>query len=325
MNFEKPYTHKLEGVSTVHKSTPPERYGSSRLARGFPAITATVVNTRVPATTYANWYSYTTGFVSENHEIHRAIQTTHRIFADGRVRFVGDRGLDDQKVFEWMAKERCEFVVRASHLRRRIEVYNGRLDCWEQESLEDLVQTVPFSASWRVSFAHAGRTRLATIKVGWLELRLPESHQPLWAVVAEEYEAAEQSTRTLVLLTNVAVSEIATAQAVYEDWRLRGRIEHGYRLCQEQGLDVEDMRVRTLDRMQRLFILVLLAMQFVFNLMEGWPAGAVRWLRQLGGKLGLQIDRDGPYILLRGLSAVWQTAAALTHLATCPFPHEAFR
>lgn len=326
VNFEKPYTHELEGVSTVYKSTPPERHGSSRLARGYPAITATLVNTRVPATTYANWFSYTTEFISENHEIHCAIQTTRRILADWRVRFVGDSGLDNQKVFEWMAKEECEFVVRASHLDRRVELYNGRLDRWEQESLEDLVQTVPFSASWRVSFAHAGRTRLATIRVGWLELRLPETRRRMWAVVAEEYDAPEQeeSTRTLVLLTNAKVEENEKAQEIYADWRLRGRIEHGYRFCQEQGLDVEDMRVRTLDRMRRLFMLVLLAMQFVFHLMEGWPAAAVRWLRQLGGKLGLQIDRDGPYLLLGGLSAVWQTAMTLSHLAVCPFPHEAF-
>jgi hypothetical protein len=73
VNFEKPCTHKLEGVSTVHKSTPPDRHDKARLARGYPAITATVVNTRMPATTYANWFSYTTNFISENREIRRAI------------------------------------------------------------------------------------------------------------------------------------------------------------------------------------------------------------------------------------------------------------
>jgi hypothetical protein len=35
VNFEKPYTHKLEGVSTVYKSTPPDRHGKARLARGY--------------------------------------------------------------------------------------------------------------------------------------------------------------------------------------------------------------------------------------------------------------------------------------------------
>ena len=34
-------------------------------------------------------------------------------------------------------------------------------------------------------------------------------------------------------------------------------IEHGYRFDQEQGLDVEDIRVQTMQRMRRLFALVL--------------------------------------------------------------------
>jgi hypothetical protein len=44
VNFEKPYTQKLEGVSTVYKKTPPNLQGEARLAQGYPAITATVVN-----------------------------------------------------------------------------------------------------------------------------------------------------------------------------------------------------------------------------------------------------------------------------------------
>jgi hypothetical protein len=46
VNFEKPYTQKLEGVSTtVYKKTPPNLQGEARLAQGYPAITAAVVNT----------------------------------------------------------------------------------------------------------------------------------------------------------------------------------------------------------------------------------------------------------------------------------------
>jgi hypothetical protein len=54
VNFEKPYTRELEGVSIVHKSTPPDRHGQARLTWGYPAMTAAVVNTRVPAVTYAH-------------------------------------------------------------------------------------------------------------------------------------------------------------------------------------------------------------------------------------------------------------------------------
>jgi hypothetical protein len=52
VNFEKPYTKKLEGVSVVHKATPPDVTGHARLTHGYPAITATIVNTKVAVTIY---------------------------------------------------------------------------------------------------------------------------------------------------------------------------------------------------------------------------------------------------------------------------------
>ncbi len=324
VNFEKPYTHALAGVSIVRKSTPPPLRGKARLTRGYPAITATVVNTRVPATTYANWFSYTVAFRSENWEIKRALRMTRAVFPHHRLRFVGDAGLDDQKIFAWVQAVDGEFVIRASHLERIVEVANPRLQRWETEQLQDLVDTVPFATKWEVEFRHAGKRRHATVKVGWLHLRLPTTQQEVWAVVAEEYDQEDRAVRTLVLLTNVPVRTEADARGVYDDWRLRGRIEHGYRFDQEQGLDVEDMRVQTLARMRRLFALVVVAAHFVFHLMETWPPVAVTWLRLLGGKLGLPIDRDGPYILLRGLQAVWQTVATLTLLTLQPFPHHVF-
>ena len=126
----------------------------------------------------------------------------------------------------------------------------------------------------------------------------------------------------MILLTNVALTSEAVVKQVYEDWRLRSRIEHGYRFDQEQGLDVEDMRVETLERMRRLFMLVLLAAQFVAFIALVWTQPAVRWLRKLGGKLGLKSDRDGLYILMHGISAVWQTVSTLRFLTTHPFPRE---
>jgi hypothetical protein len=81
VNFEKPYTRALEGVSTVRKRTPPGERGQKRLTSGYPAITATVVNLPEPVITYANWFSYRTAdFVSENRELYRAIRITRALF-----------------------------------------------------------------------------------------------------------------------------------------------------------------------------------------------------------------------------------------------------
>jgi hypothetical protein len=314
VNFEKPYTEKLEGVSTVYKSTPPDLNGQPRLATGYPSITASVVNTPIPATTYANWFSYTTGFRSENIEIQRAIDATRQLFPEYRRRYVLDAGFDDQRWFNALSND--EFAIRVTHLERIVEVYNERLDRWEREALGDLVAVEPFSHKFVVRFTHARKERKTNMHIGWFRIRLPGKEQDLWVIVA--YDPSKD--RTLTLITNVPLLSIVDVRSVYNDWRLRPRIEHGYRFDQEQGLDVEDMRVQTLERMKRLFILVLAAAQFVFYLIDSWPDSAVQWIRCLGGKLGLDNDLDGPYLVLRGLSALFQTAVTLSFLALQPFP-----
>ncbi len=100
VNFEKPYCQQVEGVSTVMKSTPPALDGKKRLTKGYPAMTATIVNLAEPALTYANWFSYTTAdFLSQNREIERAIRITRALLPTQQVRCVGYAGLDDQKIF----------------------------------------------------------------------------------------------------------------------------------------------------------------------------------------------------------------------------------
>ena len=319
VNFEKPYVKSIEGASIVHKATPPDLSGHARLAHGFPAITTTVVNTQVPAISYANWFSYEIDFISQNKEIEQAFTTTCRLYPGYKVRFVGDAGLDDQKMFAQIERLKQEFVFRASHLERIVEVYNARLDRWETEILQDLTDTVLYQATFQVLFKHAGRTRLDTVDFGWFQIRLPDHRlQTLWVLVADD----PNFEHPLVLITNVPLETLPIVQHVYNDWRLRGRIEHGYRFDQEQGLDVEDMRVRTLDRMRRLFAIVLLSAQIVFFIAYHWPPKAVLWLRQLGGKLGLALDRDGPYWLLHGISAVIVTAMTLSFSFLHPFPFE---
>jgi len=316
VNFEKPYTKDLEGVSTVMKSTPPGPGGEKRLTSGYPAMTATVVNLPEPVITYANWFSYRTAdFVSENREIYRAIRITRALLPDAKLRFVADSGLDDQKIFAQMSLVSAEFIIRARH-NRKVEVYNDRLDLWEEELLDDLTTTVPLSLKLRVAFTHARRVRVVDRELGWLQIRLPQTRQLLWALVAHD----PRSGHDLVLITNMPIRSAADARTVYTEWRHRPQIEHTYRFDQEDGLDVEDMRVQTMERMRRIFVLVLLAALFVYHIAHAWPQPMVLWLRNLGGKLGLSSDLDGPYVLLAGISAVFLTISTLAFAAQHPFP-----
>ena len=316
VNFEKPYTRKHEGVSTVLKSTPPGAYGKKRLTSGYPAITAAVVNLPEPVITYANWFSYKTAdFVSENRELYRAIRITRALFPRAKLRFVGDSGLDDQKVFAWIKQAQAEFVMRSSH-DRRIEVYNDRLDRWENELLSDLVVTVPLPLKVKVTFHKARRKRVVDKQLGWLKIRLLDTHQVLWALVIHD----PNTRKDLVLLTNIPIHTDEDALLVLSEWRRRPQIEHTYRFDQEDGLDIEDMRVRTVERMRRVFVLVLLATLFIYQVAQTWPQPALLWIRRLGGKLGLSSDLDGPYVLLAGIRAVFVTHATLSFAHQHPFP-----
>jgi len=315
VNFEKPYTRQLEGVSTVLKSTPPGPKGEKRLTSGYPAITATVVNLPEPVVTYANWFSYRSAdFISENREVYRALRITRALFPHLPLRFVADAGLDDQKIFTWFELINAEFIIRACS-NRTVEVYNDRLDRWEVELLDDLTATLPLPLQLRVTFTHARKVRTVDVALGWLMIRLPETKQVLWMLVAHCPKLFE---RDLVLLTNVPVHTAHDATMVYTEWRHRPQIEHTYRFDQEDGLHVEDVCVRTLERMRRIFALILLATLFVYHVAHTWPHQMVLWLRRLGGKLGLSGDRDGPYVLLAGIRAVLITAATLAFSRVCP-------
>jgi hypothetical protein len=318
VNFETPYTKKLEGVCTVMKSTQPGPKGEKRLTPGYPAMTAAVVNLPEPVVTYANWFSYVTDdFVSENREIYRAIRTTRALFPHAKLCFVGDSsGLDDQKIFAQMDLVDTEFIIRACH-NRKVEVYNERLGRWEEELLDDLTATVPLPLELRVAFTHARKVCVAEIGLGWLKIRIPGKQQVLWAVVAYE----SKLDRTLVLITDIPIHTAHDAQVVYTEWRYRPQIEHTYRFDQEDGLDVEDVRVQTMERMRRIFVLIVIAALFVYHIAHAWPQQMVLWLRRLGGKLGLSLDLDGPYVLLAGIRAVLITVATLAFATQHPFPH----
>jgi hypothetical protein len=149
---------------------------------------------------------------------------------------VGDSGLDDQKMFAQVVNLEQEFIFRVSHLERIVEVYNDRLDRWETEKLQDLVDSIPHQLTFQVLFKHAGKTKRDTIHFGWFKIRIPGTQKSLWIMVADD----ETLDRQLVLITNIPLTNVAIVQQVYNDWRLQTRIEHGYRFDQEQGLDVEE-------------------------------------------------------------------------------------
>ncbi|RME60403.1 hypothetical protein D6779_02280 [Candidatus Parcubacteria bacterium] len=327
VQFEKPYARHIEGVSKVYKSTPPNLKGQARLTWGYPAITATAVNLSRPATTYAHWFAYRAEhFVSQNREIQRAVRMTRALFPDKSLCFVMDAAGDDRKFFEWVSEAKATFIVRVGHPERQVEVWNERLKRWEPTTVKDLMEVVLWQGTFRVEVHRKGKTRRKTVRLGWYRIRLPESGQELFLVVVNNLtkpkgeDEEEEEDRLFGLLTNRQVLDLEDAQAVYQDWRLRHRIEDGYRFEQEAGLDIEQVMIHSLAGMQRMFVAVLWAMHLITHLLESWPQEVLVWLQWLGGQIPPTRNRKGLYRLLWGVARLWITASTLKLLNTYPPP-----
>jgi hypothetical protein len=313
VNLENPYARDWEGISRVRKSTPPGSLTDrpARITPGYPAILAQIVNRSQPAISYLRLFSYQTDdFISENLELMRAMRTIRTVLSDMTVCIVADAGLDDKKLFRYADRLGLEFIIRATS-DRWVDVYNPRLDRWEREKLKDLVASAPRAHRFQTAFTHAGRTTVVKVTLDWLQIRLPGSTRSLWLLISE----GGPSSQPLMLITNRPTSSLAQAMQVYQDWRQRPTIEHLYRFIQEDGMDVEKIQLRTLERRRRELILILVAALFVLRLPQLWSPAVLTWLRQLGsGIAGTSMDRGGPYLFLAGLQAVLTAHAVLASL-----------
>jgi hypothetical protein len=82
------------------------------------------------------------------------------------------------------------------------------------------VATIPFVFEQKVAFTHAGKTWRVRTGFGWLQIRLPDSPQVLWLLVAHSFGDGHD----LILLTNVPLRTPAQVRQVYQDWRRQFKI-----------------------------------------------------------------------------------------------------
>ncbi|PZA06079.1 IS4 family transposase [Meiothermus sp. PNK-Is4] len=97
-----------------------------------------------------------------------------------------------------------------------------------------------------------------------------------------------------------------------EIYRRRWEIEGFIRLL-KVGLGLEGFLVCGLVRIRKVVAVVLGLAMFVWEL-QGAEGSFKAFLLELGGKLGLAGERDGPYLLLRGLVRLLNHQVIQEHL-----------
>ena len=93
-------------------------------------------------------------------------------------------------------------------------------------------------------------------------------------------------------------------------------IERLYCFIQEDGWDVEEIQVQTLERQRCTFVLVLAAALFVLCVPGIWRPETVAFLLPFGNSTAdTDMHRQGPYEILVGLHRVLSTLSLLSCFA----------
>lgn len=297
--MEKPYGYAFEALSILQAfgtRTGP-RCRDSKVP-GYHHLVGLALGEKKVGLTYVRTISCNTpDFVSLNREIFRAIRYSHVIPSGRRRRFICDRGFDDEKTFAFVTSLGEEFGIRLYHNRTVRVCQDGG---WAERSLKEVVRTLPRSVAFEAFFKGRGRWRKWGVSLGYCEVQLPGHGRPYGLVVSEVYGLNPR----WVLLTHVPVTGPERARAVWPDYRRRWRVEETFRFLQEEGLRIEDFRVLSLEALRRLVEVVWMAACFLLNGSLWVDEAGHQTLLVLGGKLGLKSERDGPYLVLRGMQKI---------------------
>jgi len=306
-NLEKPYGYEFEDLCIL-KATgrrPGPRFQKG-LVPGYNQLVGLAMAKDRVGLTYARTISYESeDFVSLNREVFRAIRYSHTILNAHRLRFVCDSEFDDEKTFDFIVGLKEEFVFRLCH-NRTLLVGNRR----REVLLADLILTIRRPIRFDSYFKISTRWRKCQVNLGYIKVWLPGHERPYWLIVSKVPTLRE----IWILLTNVPIRNAKQAKEVWFNYRRRWGIEQEFRFIKKEGLRIEDFKVQSLENIRRLVNVVLLAALLILNGRFVFPNKAWRILLRLGGKMGLKSERDGPYLLLRGLCKVFACLATLALL-----------
>jgi hypothetical protein len=276
---KKPHARALEGLHPVGQKKIP----------GYELLTCLGMDPLGHlAVGYARLVAYgEKGFRSLPTEVQRAFEGAKEKLggANRRLIYVLDRGFDDRKVFAWVLELKEAFVIR---------VYQDRA-VGEGRKLKEVATALELPFQYQARLKVAGKYRQVSVHFGFTAVEV--EGQKLTLVVSRVPALGKRGRWWL--LTNLPVATGNEAQRVVEAYRQRWLIEDFFRLL-KTGLGLEEFQVETLARIRKVVAILLGLAVFLWEVrrQEG-PFKA--FLLRLGGKLGLKSERDGPYLLVRGL------------------------
>ena len=267
-DINKEHSKKLEDLDRVIDASSQDK----KIVNGYHICEAVVLtkNEKQPISVYSKIYSCKSkDFKSKNEYTLESIKAVEEVASD---KFTGifDRGYDDNKIYAYMSKGNRKFVVRLND--NRTLLLKGK-----KKSVEEVANTRKGKITMKLLFDENEETE---VMLSYTKATLPYNKKEYTLVIV--YGLSEE--HPMKLLTNI---EINTKEDVIKVARLylsRWKIEEHFR-GKKQEYDFENMRVRTLESMNNLNMMLtihknLLTIKIIYA-SKSIRKKAVVWLGQI--------------------------------------------
>ena len=234
-DINKEYSKKLEDLDRVIDASSKDK----KIVNGYHVCEATVLskNKKQPISIYSKIYSCKShNFISKNTYTMESIEAAEKLIGE---KFTGifDRGYDDNKIFKYMSDKQHKFVIRLDDERKLI--FKGK-----KRSVGDVASSRKGKISYKALFNNNEEYELM---LSYTKAILPYNKKEYTLVIV--YGLSE--TKPMKLLTNIEIKDKEDVIKIVRLYLSRWRIEEHFR-GKKQEYDFENMRVRTLESMNNL-------------------------------------------------------------------------
>ena len=233
-DINKEYSRKLEDLDRVIDGSSLDK----KIVNGYHVCEATMITKKEkqPISVYSKIYSCKSkDFISKSKYTYESIKEVERITES----FTGvfDRGYDDNKIMDYMSKGKRKFVIRLNE--DRTLLFKGR-----KKSVEEVSKTRKGKIAMKLIFDDNEETEAM---LSYTRAVLPYNKKEYSLVIV--YGINDE--HPMKILTNIKIKGKEDAIKIVRLYFSRWKIEEHFR-GKKQEYDFENMRVRTLESMNNL-------------------------------------------------------------------------